>query len=269
MPATDHTDPAAVGQRLAEFRKGRGVTQQDAANHLGCSRPTLIAVEKGTRAPKPEEIVKLAALYGRSVHEVVRPGAPTVALRPRLRAALDASPEDDGELDAAIAEFQRLAEDYCELERLAGVTGSEPYLPAIEVHPRVDVVEFAEDVAARERSRLHLGDQPLLNLRQVLENDVGLRVFVSSLPSWLAGMYAYVADLGYCVQINRKQPAERQRFTLAHEYGHFLTGRRSWSPSDTSTWRSKRSARGSSAKGSWRSSCAPTGSTPGRSWPRA
>jgi Zn-dependent peptidase ImmA (M78 family)/DNA-binding XRE family transcriptional regulator len=225
MPATANIDPAVVGHRLAEFRKGRGVTQQDAAAHLDCSRPILIAIEKGTRAPKPEEIVKLAAFYGRSVHEVVRPGAPNVALRPHLRAALDASHEGDGELDAAIAEFQALAEDYCELERLAGAKPADTYLPAIEVHPRVNVTEFAEDVAARERSRLHLGDQPLLNLRQVLENEVGLRIFLSSLPSWLAGMYAYVADLGYCVQVNRKHPPDRQRFTMAHEYGHFLTSR--------------------------------------------
>ncbi|MEZ6088414.1 MAG: hypothetical protein R3C05_10385 [Pirellulaceae bacterium] len=33
------------------------------------------------------------------------------------------------------------------------------------------------DVAARERSRLHLGDGPVLELRQVLEINVGIRVF--------------------------------------------------------------------------------------------
>ena len=57
-------DPEHLGRRLAEARKSRGITQQDAANHLQCSRPTLIAVEKGTRVAKPEEIVALAALYG-------------------------------------------------------------------------------------------------------------------------------------------------------------------------------------------------------------
>ena len=41
--------PKVLGQRIAEARKARGVTQEDAAKHLECSRPILIAMEKGTR----------------------------------------------------------------------------------------------------------------------------------------------------------------------------------------------------------------------------
>ncbi len=46
-------EPALLGQRLVSARKARGVTQNHAADHLGCSRPTLIAIEKGTRSAKP------------------------------------------------------------------------------------------------------------------------------------------------------------------------------------------------------------------------
>lgn len=53
-----------VAARLLEARKAAGLTQQEAAAQLGVSRPTLIAIEKGTRQTKPEELVKLAALYG-------------------------------------------------------------------------------------------------------------------------------------------------------------------------------------------------------------
>ena len=56
--------PRIVGQRLAEARKSRGMTQEAAAGHLGLSRPTFIAIEKGDRAAKRVEIIKLAALYG-------------------------------------------------------------------------------------------------------------------------------------------------------------------------------------------------------------
>ena len=54
-------DPRILGQRLAEARKARGITQEDVAGYLSCSRPTYIAVEKGERPAKAEEIVKLAA----------------------------------------------------------------------------------------------------------------------------------------------------------------------------------------------------------------
>ena len=37
----ENLDPKALGQRLADARKARGVTQEDAAKHIGCSRPTF------------------------------------------------------------------------------------------------------------------------------------------------------------------------------------------------------------------------------------
>ena len=49
MVEVNQIDPKLLGQRLAEARKARGVTQEDAAKHLECSRPILIAIEKGTR----------------------------------------------------------------------------------------------------------------------------------------------------------------------------------------------------------------------------
>jgi len=221
----DRSDPMVIGQRLADARKARGVTQEGAAAHLGCSRPTLIAVEKGTRPAKPEEIVKLAALYGRSVHEIVRPGAPDVALAPHLRAAIEPSRGDAENLERAIAGLERWATDYRELERLAGAKAFENYPPQVELPSRVRLQEYAEDVALRERAWLRAGDQPILNLRRLLENDVGLRVFCEPMPSQVAGLYASAAAIGYCVLLNRKHRPERQRFTLAHEYGHFLCDR--------------------------------------------
>lgn len=97
--------------------------------------------------------------------------------------------------------------------------------PQVELPSRVRLQDFAEDVALRERAWLHTGDQPVLNLRRLLESDVGLRVFCEGMPSQIAGLYASSADAGYCVLLNAKHRPERQRFTLAHEYGHFLCDR--------------------------------------------
>src|SRR5436309_2186977 len=110
IPEPPSTDPRVLGRRLADARKARDVTQEEAAKHLGCSRPTLIAIEKGERPAKPEEIVKLAAFYGRSVHELVRPGEASTDLQPHLRAAVDRHRLSDGELIVAIADLQRFVE---------------------------------------------------------------------------------------------------------------------------------------------------------------
>lgn len=217
-------DPRVVGRRLGEARKARGITQEEASQHLGCSRPTLIAVEKGDRPAKAEEIVKLASLYGRTVHEIVRPDAPIVALAPHLRAAVG-SANDMIEIDQAIFELERFAEDYLALEELLNARARFNYPPEVRLPKRGSLTDFAEDVAKQERDRLGLGIQPTLKLRDVLESDVGMRIFYGSLPSSVAGLYAHVAELGYCILINLKHPAERRRATLAHEYGHFLCDR--------------------------------------------
>src|SRR3954469_21389747 len=119
MPQPDTLDPRIVGQRIAEARKARGKTQEEIAEFLGCSRPTYIAVEKGDRLAKSEEIVKLASFLGRKVNELVRPSEPVGDLQPHLRAAAEKMKDADREgLDAAIDALQRLAEDYRELEKL-------------------------------------------------------------------------------------------------------------------------------------------------------
>jgi Zn-dependent peptidase ImmA (M78 family)/DNA-binding XRE family transcriptional regulator len=225
MRDMENADPTVVGQRLREARKDCGRTQEEAAKHLGCSRPTLIAIEKGTRLARADEIMRLAELYGRRIHELVRSGAPAVALAPHLRAAVDLTRSDTGKLDDAVRILERYAEDYRELERLLGAPLTVNHPPAVSIPAKVKLSEFCEDVAMRERRRLLLGDQPLLNLRQTLEAEVGVRVFYGPMPSVVAGMYAFVADLGYCVLINSKHPPERRRTSLAHEYGHFLSAR--------------------------------------------
>src|SRR5947207_13512763 len=86
-------DPKALADRIAAARKAAGKTQEDAAALLGLSRPTYIAIEKGLRPVQPQELVKLAAFFGRTVNELVRSSEP-VALEPHLRAAVDQRSEE-------------------------------------------------------------------------------------------------------------------------------------------------------------------------------
>jgi Zn-dependent peptidase ImmA (M78 family)/DNA-binding XRE family transcriptional regulator len=226
MPPPDTLDPRILGQRIAEARKARGKTQEEVADFLGCSRPTYIAIEKGDRLAKSEEIVKLAAFLGRKVHELVRPSEPVVDLQPHLRAAVEKMKgADEAALNAAIDELQRLAEDYRDLEKLMNAPLRFNYPPEVTLTPRIDSAELAEGVAQQERQRLGLGDQPVIYLRSTLEWDVGLRIFYWDLPSAIAGMYAYTADLGCCILVNRKHPPERRRVSMLHEYGHLIVDR--------------------------------------------
>lgn len=226
MLQLDAIDPRTLGQRIAEARKARGVTQEDVAAFLGCSRPTYIAIEKGDRLAKADEIVKLASYFGRKIHELVRPGEPVIDLQPHLRAVAERMKKGDrNELLVAIDELQRLAEDYGDLERIINAPLRLNYPPEVKLTPRTDVVQLAESVAVQERRRLGLGDQPIIELRRTLEWDVGIRIFYWALPSAVAGMYAYASDLGCCILVNRKHPPERRRVSMLHEYGHLIVNR--------------------------------------------
>jgi Zn-dependent peptidase ImmA (M78 family)/DNA-binding XRE family transcriptional regulator len=227
MPQPDSLDPRIVGRRIAEARKARGKTQEEVAEYLGCSRPTYIAIEKGDRLAKTDEIIRLASFLGRGVNDLVRPTEPVVDLQPHLRAVAEKMKgTDEVALHAAIADLQQLAEDYRDLERMMNAPLRFNYPPEVTLDNRIDAAQLADSVAVQERRRLGLGDQPVIYLRSTLEWDVGLRIFYSGeLPSAIAGMYAYTADLGCCILVNRKHPPERRRVSMLHEYGHLIVDR--------------------------------------------
>src|SRR6266496_695100 len=145
MPPPDTLDPRILGRRIAEARKARGKTQEEVADFLGCSRPTYIAIEKGDRLAKSEEIIKLASFLGRKVNELVRPTEPVMHLQPHLRAAVEKMKGADQEaLNAAIDELQRLAEDYRDLEKLMNAPLRFNYPSEVTLNARVDAAELAE-----------------------------------------------------------------------------------------------------------------------------
>src|SRR4051812_36448563 len=84
---TPELDPRVLGARIQEARKARGITQQEAAEALGMSRPTYIAIEKGERPVQPRELIRLAELYGRSVHHLLRQRMPIRDFVPHFRSA--------------------------------------------------------------------------------------------------------------------------------------------------------------------------------------
>src|SRR5438874_589771 len=176
MPPPDTLDPRILGQRIAEARKARGKTQEEVAEFLGCSRPTYIAIEKGDRLAKSEEIIKLAPFLGRTVNELARPTEPVVDLQPHLRAVAERMKDaDEPALRAAIGDFQQLAEDYRDLERMMNAPLRFNYPPEVSLDSRIDAAELAEGVAGQERQRRGLCDQHVIYLRRMLGWGVGLR----------------------------------------------------------------------------------------------
>ena len=218
-------EPAVIGERLAAARRARGLTQQQAADALGIGRTTITAIEKGDRRPRAVELFTLARLYGRQLGELLRPlhqqESPSFVVQFRAEIA----PEVESAQEEDVQRFERLCRWYVELEAMLGVPLPTHYLGEYDVSG-IDPVRAAEDIAARERNRLGLGDAPIGDLPGLLETEVGLRIFAFPMQNRrTAGMFVATADLGACIAVNANHPSDRQRWTIAHEYGHFLTYR--------------------------------------------
>lgn len=61
-----------IGRRLWIARENADVRQDDAAQVIGMSRPTLVSIEKGVRRVRIQEIQTLARHYGVSVNALLR-----------------------------------------------------------------------------------------------------------------------------------------------------------------------------------------------------
>lgn len=81
------TDEGAriIGQRLAQLRKDRGVTQVEMADHLGISQPVYSGYERGELRLHGELLVKLARILKVSADEILglEQSPPTRAPRDR------------------------------------------------------------------------------------------------------------------------------------------------------------------------------------------
>lgn len=215
---------AGLAERLIAARKAAGLTQEEAAAHLEMSRPTFIAIEKGTRRPKPAELIKLAERYALPINNLLRSAAKPQPLSPQLRAGLDLAANEHPGLKHAIETLAGYIDDYSYLESVVISRRGTLFPPQLRIAPG-SVEKFAEHCAQEERARLNLGvHQPVSAPRKVLE-EVGVHVFMEKLDSNLSGLYVFVPDFGYCILINRAHPRERRNWTIAHEYGHFLLER--------------------------------------------
>jgi Zn-dependent peptidase ImmA (M78 family) len=121
--------------------------------------------------------------------------------------------------------LEELCQNYLELEDLTGQSLGQNYLPVYQYKSR-GVEAAAEGLAIRERNRLGLGDGPLPILRDILEQYVGLRIFYLPLVSAkFSAIYFYEHTLGGCIAINSQHPEDRCRWSLTHDYAHFLADR--------------------------------------------
>ncbi|WP_369721318.1 ImmA/IrrE family metallo-endopeptidase [Bradyrhizobium sp. LLZ17] len=220
MARLEEMSALEIGERLRTARNSAGKTQDDAANAIGVSRQTLISIEKGGRKVKPEELEHLAHFYDSSVNRLLARDAIHVDLNARFRR----QGSEKRETSAAINTLNKLAASTVELERMLGIEFSPSYPPEQRILPG-SIERQAEEAAMSLRHRLGVGLSPISDIVSLLEQELGIRVFIRPLPSEISGLFGYDPVVGACMVLNARHPWERRALTAAHETGHFVGSR--------------------------------------------
>ena len=218
-----------LGERIAAERKRQRLTQAQVASELQVSRTTFVAIEKGERRPSNAELLRIAEVLGVRLNDLLRETAVAAEISPRFRMGKTGPAS---QVAAAVERLRRLATRYVELEHLHGLKRKRAPLEALHTYATEDLASAQQaaadgaEAALSVRALLGMGDEPILELDQRLESEAGLRIFyLDKLPSGISAFLIWTDAIGGCVAINRAHPFERQRWSLAHEFGHFLRDR--------------------------------------------
>ncbi|MFN3322817.1 MAG: helix-turn-helix domain-containing protein [Bryobacteraceae bacterium] len=217
-------DQIELGRRLKQARESCGLTQDEVAQELGVSRPTVAQIELGNRSVSGLELSKLASLYARDVRDFLAPAfSPENLTSVLLRAEDDAG---DG-VREALRECIALGHQLRDLEALLGIrrsTSNVAAYPTVALGSKWEAIQSGTQTALEERRRLGLGSGPLADLPALLEAQ-GIRTGLVAMPSGISGLMISDPDVGLFVVVNRNHPPVRQRFSWCHEYGHLLLDR--------------------------------------------
>lgn len=222
MSPLEQIPPAEIGERLRRARDAANIKQAEAAEAISVARTTIVAMEKGERRARMNELQQLARLYRTSVNALLRQESVHVDLAPRFRRTLSG---EDTAAEQAAALLAELAKAEVELENLLGIKRTLNYPPERPLLPG-DVRAQAENDAMELRQRLGLGTAPITDIVTLLEMELGVRVYVRRFDGRICGLFVYDEALGACILLNANHPRERRNQTAGHETGHLISTRR-------------------------------------------
>lgn len=199
-------------------RQLRQISQSKLASRVGITQGHLSKIEQGLLEPAGELADRIAQAMGfppsflRQPDRVV--GMP-VSVHPMFRKKSNLGVKV---LDSVEAELNIRIMN---LRRLLKATELQPELPL----PKLDIDEYdgdAAEIARLVRRSWLIPRGPIDNLTEYVER-AGCIIVDSDLgESDIDGVTVAMPGLPPCIFLNRNRPADRRRFTLAHELGHLV-----------------------------------------------
>ena len=208
------------GERLKIARKGAGLSVTELGKVTDLSAYMLKKYENASKPPQNVDIIaQLAKACGVSIDFFfMQTKAKLTNEQFRKRSGLTQK-----ELAKIMADIRNQAERWVDLEEILPRMKKRPAINDVYQNEKIDDLEQLEDVATCTRKQWNLGTDPIKSLVHELEEE-GFYVILTNVDENIKfdGVLAYCNDDKPLIAIAKHWPGDRQRFTLAHELGHFL-----------------------------------------------
>jgi transcriptional regulator with XRE-family HTH domain len=191
---------AWVARRIREARAERGLSQADLAKRTGRTQAAVSLWEGGKRVPGLDDLMDLAQALGKDLgyffppEEIRQP----IAMLLRGTAERIAGQELRGVVDVLLEEAEK-----------SGLP--EPTIAISAITPARAASELLT------KAQVAVPPIPV----DVLAGACGARVIPLEMSDGLSGL-VFDLDDGAVIAVNLRHGANRQRFSLAHELGHYL-----------------------------------------------
>jgi Zn-dependent peptidase ImmA (M78 family)/transcriptional regulator with XRE-family HTH domain len=207
-------------QKVKSAREAAGFSIKEAAELLEFNNyQALSSIERGDRKVKAHELSAMATIYGRDLSYFFDSDASNDP-KPLWRK----NTEDEHDLKIT-RKFLVFLENYRNLEQLLGLKRRWK-----DVQCTYDKSDFrsrgfdlVDSLAEKTCDALNLGSHPASALRNVLENDLRIKILHLDLNHGISGATVVDENLGVGILINVNDAPWRRNFDLAHELFHVIT----------------------------------------------
>ena len=190
----------ALSDLLRQARIDAEISQVELARRLGMSQAAISQWETGSRSPTIEDLYRLANELGTDILDLLPRAQKRSTARAALRAVV-AGLEWSGMKDE-LEDFLAAAEEAPRPERIVESRSSDPV-----------------EAAARLLADLGIDTAPV-DVKDVA-TMCGIPIVTLAADPSLSGLVVEL-DHGPVIGVNSSEPESRQRFSIAHELGHFI-----------------------------------------------
>lgn len=211
-----------IGERILQARKAAGLTLAELGTQLGITHTAIQKFEQGRLTPNSTQLLALAKACGIRTEYFFRTN--TVELinpefRKRVRFGKTAQ-------EKVLIRATEQAERRVKLLGLYPIPPIEPFTVPKALPHRIGNYEQIEEFSEALRNSWLLGMDQIPDLCDTLETH-GIFVLVideenTAFDGLMATARADDGSIYPLIAVSKQWPADRQRFTLAHELGHLM-----------------------------------------------